>query len=57
MVHIVVLVAKKTGKRLAHVRERRTKKEFALFIIALAKTYSEAVVILCRHQKSLILTI
>lgn len=54
---ILAAIEPKTGKRLAHVRERRTKKEFALFIIALAKTYSEAVVILCGHQKSLILTI
>jgi DDE superfamily endonuclease len=32
-----------TGKRLAHVREQRTKKEFAIFMMALAKSYPEAV--------------
>jgi hypothetical protein len=32
-----------TGKRLAHVKEQRTKKEFALFFIALARTYPEAI--------------
>lgn len=31
-----------TGKRLAHVRERRTKKEFALFIKELAQSYPKA---------------
>jgi hypothetical protein len=32
-----------TGQRLAHVRERRTKKEFTLFCQALAQAYPEAV--------------
>lgn len=40
---ILAAIEPKTGKRLAHVRERRTKKEFALFMMALAKTYPEAV--------------
>lgn len=31
-----------TGMRLAHVEERRTKKEFALFMMALAKAFPEA---------------
>lgn len=32
-----------TGKRIAHIRERRTKKEFALFMLGLARSYPEAV--------------
>lgn len=31
-----------TGKRLAHVREQRTRKEFAWFMKALAEAYPEA---------------
>ena len=32
-----------TGKRIAHVREQRTKKEFALFMMALAKAFPQAI--------------
>ncbi len=40
---ILAAIEPKTGKRLAHVKEQRTKKEFALFMFALAKSYPEAV--------------
>jgi len=32
-----------TGKRVAHIREKRRKKEFAEFMMALAKAYPEAI--------------
>jgi len=32
-----------TGNRIAHVRKQRTKKEFALFMMALAKAYPKAI--------------
>jgi len=32
-----------TGKRIAHVKKQRTKKEFALFMRALAKAYPKAI--------------
>lgn len=32
-----------TGKRLAHVRKKRTKKEFALFMMALAVAFPQAI--------------
>lgn len=32
-----------TGTRLAHVREQRTQKEFALFMLALAQSYPQAI--------------
>ena len=32
-----------TGKRLAHVREQRTKKEFALFMMTLVKAFPQAI--------------
>ena len=40
---ILAAIEPKTGKRLAHVREQRTKKEFALFILALVESYPEAI--------------
>lgn len=40
---VLAAIEPKTGKRLAHVKERRTKKEFAIFMLALAKTYPEAI--------------
>lgn len=40
---ILAAIEPKTGKRLAHVRKQRTKKEFALFMMALAKAYPQAI--------------
>ena len=40
---VLAAIEPKTGKRLAHVKKQRTKKEFALFMFALAKCYPEAV--------------
>lgn len=40
---VLAAIEPKTGKRLAHVKEQRTKKEFALFMFALAKSYPEAI--------------
>lgn len=40
---ILGAIEPRTGLRLAHVRERRTKKEFALFMDQLAKCYPKAV--------------
>jgi hypothetical protein len=39
---VLAAIEPKTGKRLAHVRKQRTKKEFANFMKHLAKTYPEA---------------
>ena len=39
---LLAAIEPKTGKRLVHVRQRRTKKEFAKFMKHLAKTYSNA---------------
>lgn len=43
---ILAAIEPLTGYRLAHVREQRTKKEFALFMMALAKAYPEALKII-----------
>lgn len=40
---ILGAIEPKTGFRLAHVRERRTKKEFALFMDQLADSYPKAI--------------
>lgn len=40
---VLAAIEPKTGKRLAHVRDRRTKKEFALFMLALAECYPDAI--------------
>lgn len=40
---VLAAIEPKTGKRLAHVKKQRTKKEFALFMFALAKAYPEAI--------------
>ena len=40
---VLAAIEPKTGKRLAHVREQRTKKEFALFMFDLAESYPEAI--------------
>jgi hypothetical protein len=39
---VLAAIEPKTGKRLAHVRPRRGKKEFAKFMINLAKCYPNA---------------
>jgi len=40
---VLAAIEPKTGKRLAHVKEQRTKKEFAFFMFDLVKSYPEAV--------------
>lgn len=40
---ILAAIEPLTGKRLAHVRKKRTKKEFALFMMALAKAFPQAI--------------
>jgi hypothetical protein len=40
---VLAAIEPKTGKRLAHVKKQRTKKEFALFMLALAKAYPDAI--------------
>jgi len=40
---VLAAIEPQTGKRLAHVRGQRTKKEFALFMLDLAKAYPDAV--------------
>ncbi len=40
---VLAAIEPQTGKRLAHVKERRTKKEFAIFMLALAKSYPEVI--------------
>jgi transposase len=43
---LLAAIEPKTGKRLVHVRRRRTKKEFTRFMQALAKLYPDAVKII-----------